>query len=223
MLGIKISISGLPNQKNTLFISNHTSYLDIIILGSRINGLFVAKSEIDDWPIINLLTFIAKTIFIDRKDFLKTNGQVKKISDELKKGFNVIIFPEGTSNDGNRVLPFKSSLFEIVKDKKLKKLKLQPVSISYCSLDGIPINRLFRPFFAWYGEMDLAPHAWNFFGLGNCEIKLNFLKPKSFSSFKDRKEARAYSFKKISDQFYDDIHHLNIEHKNSDFNGVKTL
>ena len=223
LFGIKIVCNGQPQSRKTLFISNHTSYLDIIILGSKINGLFVAKSEIDRWPIINLLTKIAKTIFINRKDFLKANKQVKKISDELSNGYNVIIFPEGTSNDGNRVLPFKSSLFEIVKNEKLKNYKLQPVSITYSSMDNIPINRLFRPFFAWYGAMDLASHAWNFFGIGNCEIKLNFHDSKPFSNFDNRKDASLYCYKKISDQFYKDLNQSYTTCRLSNVNRVKSL
>ena len=223
LFGIKINHTGKPHTKNTLFISNHTSYLDIVILGSKLNALFVAKSEINNWPIINKLTKIAKTIFINRQDLRKAGNQVNKISNELYSGYNIIIFPEGTSNDGNKVLPFKSSLFEIIKSKKLEDFKIQPVSISYCSMDGIPINRFFRPFFAWYGGMDLTTHAWNFFGLGNCEIKLNFHRARTFSSFKNRKDASTYCFDKISKQFYNDINHSNTISKLSDFNGVKFL
>ena len=213
IFGIKINYTGKALTKNTLFISNHTSYLDIVILGSKLNALFVAKSEINNWPIINKLTKIAKTIFINRQDLRKAGNQVNKISNELYSGYNIIIFPEGTSNDGNKVLPFKSSLFEIIKSKKLEDFKIQPVSISYCSMDGIPINRFFRPFFAWYGGMDLTTHAWNFFGLGNCEIKLNFHKARTFSSFKNRKDASKYCFDVISDQVTKDLNKKNRENE----------
>ena len=90
-------------------------------------------------------------------------------------------------------------------------------------MDDIPINRLFRPFFAWYGAMDLTSHAWNFFGIGNCEIKLNFHDPKSFSKFDNRKEASLYCYKKVSNQFYEDLNQSNTICRLSNLNRVKSL
>ena len=114
-----------------MFVCNHISYLDILILGSNLNGIFVAKSEISKWPIINKLCKLEEQFFVDRNNFIKVKDQVKLISDRLDKGLSVILFPEGTSSDGSKVLPFKSSLMGIIESKKEKNFKVQPVSISY--------------------------------------------------------------------------------------------
>ena len=131
--------------------------------------------------------------------------QVEVLDYNLNKGFNIILFPEGTSNDGNKVLPFKSSLFSIAELKKNKSFYFQPISITYTHLDGMPISRIFRPFFAWYGDMDLISHAWRFLGMGNCEININYHKPIQFDHFLSRKELSNYCYKIISNQVSIDL------------------
>ena len=198
IFGITLKICGQANKKGTLFISNHTSYLDIIILGSELDGKFVAKSEIANWPIINVIVKLGKTIFINRKEILKSKNQVNILSSNLRDGFNVILFPEGTSNNGTQILPFKSSLFGIVEISENKFFELQPISITYTGFDGLPTNRIFKQFYAWYGSVDLAPHAWKLLGLGTCEITINFHKALQFSRFKSRKSASKYCHDIIS-------------------------
>ncbi len=200
IFGIKIKTFGIPEKKRTIFVSNHTSYLDILILGSNVEGLFVAKSEISTWPVINKLCKLANTIFISRRKIFSTKEQIGIINSKLKNGFNIILFPEGTSNDGNKVLPFKSSLFSITERPENKNFCVQPISITYSRLDGIPLNRMFKPFFAWYGNMDLLPHAWKFLGMGNCEIKLHYHKSLKFDEFSSRKEFSNYCYHIISKQ-----------------------
>ena len=200
IFGIKVKLDGNIEDKKTLFISNHISYLDIFILGSQIDAVFVAKSEIDNWPIINKICRLGKTIFIERDNVLKIKDQMKLISKEIMSGFNIIIFPEGTSSDGSRVLPFKSSLFGLINTNLKEELKIQPISIFYEKLDGIPVEKKFRPFFAWFGNMDLLPHAWQFLGLGISEVKLKLHKTVKPTQFKNRKDLAKYCHKTISDQ-----------------------
>ena len=94
----------------------------------------------------------------------------------LEAGDNLILFPEGTSNDGNRVLPFKSAFFGIAENPGQGQAAgtVQPVSIAYTRLNGIPMGRPYRPFYAWYGDMELASHLWNVAGLGNATIAIQF-------------------------------------------------
>ncbi len=210
LLGISLKICGRANKKGTLFISNHTSYLDIIILGSKLDGKFVAKSEISNWPIINMIVKLGKTIFINRKELLKSKNQVNILSRNLKDGFNVILFPEGTSNNGIQILPFKSSLFGIVEISENKVFEVQPVSIAYTGFDGLPVNRIFKQFYAWYGSVELAPHAWKLMGLGSCEITINFHEALKFSRFKSRKSASKYCHNIISNCKSNDVNKFNL-------------
>ena len=200
LFGIKVKVSGKIEKNNVLFVSNHISYLDIFVLGSLTKAIFVAKSEIKSWPIINKIAAIGKTIFIDRSKVLKIRNQVEVLSNALKKGKNLILFPEGTSSDGSKVLPFKSSLFGLSDLYSDKKFKIQPISITYSKLDGVPVERKFRPFFAWFGDMDLVPHAWQFLGLGLIEVNIHYHKSVPLKAFNNRKEASNYCFDIISEQ-----------------------
>ena len=111
------------------------------------------------------------------------------MTERLEAGDNLILFPEGTSNDGNRVLPFKSAFFGIAeKPVRGKPLTVQPVSIAYTRLNGIPMGRPYRPFYAWYGDMELASHLWNVAGLGNATIAIQFHQPVTIEQFGSRKE-----------------------------------
>ena len=126
---------------------------------------------------------------------------------------SVILFPEGTSSDGSKVLPFKTSLLGVIEDQDPKEFFLQPISISYGKLDGIPLEIKFRPFFAWFGNMDLISHVWKFLGLGFSEVNVNFHEPKKFSHFKDRKHAAKYCHDIISSQISSDFQNLEVEKK----------
>ena len=213
IFGIKVNCNGLQEKENVFFVSNHVSYLDIFLLGSLIDGFFIAKSEIKKWPLINNIARLGKTIFVDREKRFKVRDQMNVISETLEKGFNVILFPEGTSSDGTRVLPFKSSLFGVINSSSKKNFFLQPISITYTKLDGIPIDKKFRPFLAWFGGMDLLPHAWKFLGLGLSEVNINFHKSRKFSSFSNRKDATNFSYKCISDQIKNNYSTIETDNK----------
>ncbi len=213
ILGIKLNISGYPIQERTLFISNHISYLDIIILGANTNAIFVAKSEIKSWPLINKLCSIGKTIFVERNNRRSVKDQMLLIKKKMIDGFNVILFPEGTSSDGLKVLKFKSSLFALVDYEELKFYNIQPISISYNKLDGVPLDKSYRPFLAWFGAMDLFSHVWKFLGLGISEVNIHFHETRKFSSFLSRKNACNFCFEKISEQVVKDYRSLEIDNK----------
>ena len=125
---------------------------------------------------------------------------MKLIERNLRSKFNVVLFPEGTSSDGLKVLPFKSSLFGMIDNPKMKNFMIQAVSITYNKLDGVPVDLKYRPFLAWFGRMDLFSHAWKFLGLGASEVQLNFHKPIRFSNFENRKNASEYCFNTILNQ-----------------------
>ena len=213
IFGLKINLSGSPKMKKVLFISNHISYLDILILGSLINAVFVAKADIKKWPIINKLCFIGKTIFIERENTRSVGKQMRLIEKNMKDGMNVILFPEGTSSDGSKVLNFKSSLFKLIDSEKLSNFSVQPISITYNKLDGLPLDKFFRPFLAWFGGMDLLSHAWKFLGLGVSEVNVKFHDSKDFKSFSDRKHACRFCHEIFSNQVKQDFSSLEVDDK----------
>jgi len=173
ILGIEIVLKGKVSQDQpTLWVANHSSYLDIPVLGSILKGSFVAKSEVGAWPLFGTLSRLQKTIFINRRPG-DTDAQRNSLSDRLALGDSVILFPEGTSSDGNRVLSFKTALFAVANMKTgqdQKTLAVQPISITCTHLDHVPLGRDLRPLYAWYGDMDLAPHLWQLAKLGKIRV-----------------------------------------------------
>jgi len=186
ILGFNVRQIGEPVvARPVLFAANHVSYTDITVLGSLIPGSFVAKSEVAGWPFFGWLAKLQRSIFVDRQ-VRSTTQQRDAIAERLAAGDALILFPEGTSGDGNFVLPFKSALFSVVFNKD-QPIVVQPVSLAYTRLDGLPIGRRLRPFFAWYGDMDLGPHLWRLLGLGKIEAVVEFHPPVMVADFASRK------------------------------------
>ena len=125
-------------------------------------------------------------IFVDRQGHVRTlRSLIRKAKKAFKKGRPLVIFPEGTTSDGNRVLEFKSSSFSSVENQNFT---IQPIVIVYSDLNGIPINRWLRPMIAWYGDMDLQPHLYKLIRLKSIKAKLIYLEPVNTQNFENRKD-----------------------------------
>lgn len=193
IMGFRLEVLGERLARPpVLYVCNHASYLDITVLGALIPGSFVAKSEVKTWPFFGWLAQLQRTVFVVRRGN-HAGRQRDNIARRLQQGGNLILFPEGTSNDGNRVLPFKSALFAAAETRiDGHRVPVQPVSVSYTRLNGIPIGRSLRPLFAWYGDMALAGHLWRVLGLGVVTVTVRFHPPVTLDDFPDRKAMAAY-------------------------------
>jgi 1-acyl-sn-glycerol-3-phosphate acyltransferase len=174
ILHIDVRVSGVDMLDGPgVIVANHASYLDVPVLGALTRGSFIAKSEVAGWPVFGLLARLSRTTFIERRA-ARSREQNDQLSARLRNGDKLILFPEGTSSDGNRVLPFKSTLFaaaeRVMPDGS--PVKFQPVSIAATRLDGAPIGRDLRSFYSWYGDMDLVPHLWQFLALGKVTVEI---------------------------------------------------
>lgn len=188
ILGFQVRVHGEPAaEPPVLFACNHMSYSDIAILGSLLPASFVAKAEVASWPLFGFLAKLQRTVFVDRRA-TKATKQRDKMVRRLEAGDNMILFPEGTSSDGNSVLPFKSALFSVAQvEPQGRPLLVQPVSLAYTRLDGMPVGRALRPYFAWYGAMTLASHFWQVAGLGHTTVDVIFHSPVTISEYQSRK------------------------------------
>jgi len=175
ILGLRLVVRGaLSERRPTLFVSNHTSYLDIIALGSLLDAAFVAKSEVRGWPGIGIVARLGRTVFVDRRRG-KSREHRDALLDRLTRAReSVILFPEGTTGDGNLVRAFKSALLSAaaVKDRDGHPLAVQPVTIAYTRLDGMPLGHGLRHLYSWYGDMALGPHLWTMVGLGITTVEI---------------------------------------------------
>lgn len=206
LLDIRIETRGTQSTaKPTLFVCNHSSYLDISVLGSLIRGSFVAKAEVADWPFFGFLAKLQRTVFVDRQRRSAAHHQRDQLARRLDAGDNLILFPEGTSNDGNRTLPFRSALFGVAEraaengEPAPAPLTIQPISLAYVRLNGMPIGRSLRPFLAWYGDMELMDHLWKVAGLGRITVTVEFHPPVTLAQFGSRKALSEYCQRAVAE------------------------
>jgi lyso-ornithine lipid O-acyltransferase len=196
MFGLRIKVRGsLAKGAPLLVLSNHVSWLDISVIGSLAPLSFVAKSEVAGWPVISWFAKLQRTVFIDRARRTHTAHVNEAVGRRLAEGDVIVLFPEGTSSDGNRVLPFRASLVGAARaalaDPALGRIHLQPLAITYTRRNGLPLGRRERPEIAWYGDMDLAPHLTRFLRGGAFDARVTFGEPIPFDASTDRKRATA--------------------------------
>jgi len=189
LFGLNIKVHGTPVRgEGVLLVANHTSWLDIVIFSAIQPVSFVAKAEIQDWPLFGTLARLQRTVFIERSRRSATGGARDAIRERLMAGDCLVLFPEGTSNDGNYVLPFKSALMGAAEAtlEGGRHVKVQPVSAAFVGVHGLPMGRENRPLFAWYGDMELVPHLWEALLAGPLDVVVHFHDPLSLDEM-DRK------------------------------------
>jgi 1-acyl-sn-glycerol-3-phosphate acyltransferase len=199
LFGLNIKTVGKPVQdQGVLMVANHTSYLDIIVLGSSARVSFVAKSEVNGWFFFGLMARLYETVFVERQRRSQAGVARDQLRERLREGDALVLFPEGTSNDGNRVLPFKSALMGAVESELGKDaaghtryVPVQPVSVAYVGYYSLPMGRENRPLFAWYGDMELIPHLWEAVTAGPVDVIVEFHPPMTVDAMGGRKPLSA--------------------------------
>lgn len=193
LIGMKVVAVGARSQERpTLFVVNHSSWLDITVIDTQMRICFVAKREVNSWPIFGLLARLQRTVFVERR-VQRTAVHRDEMSERLNAGDSLVLFPEGTSSDGSRVLPFKSGFFALAETRVGDRaLTVQPVSIAYTAIDGLPIGRDRRPELTWFGDMDLAPHLWGVLCLDQFTVTVQYHAPVTIESFASRKALAAH-------------------------------
>lgn len=146
-LGLRLDVAGPPPVAPAALVANHGSWLDILVLNAAQTVTFVSKAEVAGWPGIGWLARATGTLFI-RRDRTEAPAQVGQIRDRIARGDRLLFFPEGTSTDGQRVLPFKPTLFQPLGD-----VAVQPLTVIYTAPEGADPR-----FYGWWGNMDLGPH-----------------------------------------------------------------
>jgi lyso-ornithine lipid O-acyltransferase len=190
ILRIRVRVSGTPvRERAVLFVSNHVSWADIVVIGSLAPVAFVAKSEVAKWPLVGITAKMQRTVFVDRTRRHQAADAVKEIVARLAGGTSVVLFAEGTSSDGNRVLPFRSALIGAVREAaKNGDILIQPMAICYTGQHGIPMGRQLRPLVAWYGDLDFMPHIKDFIARGAVDAVVSYGAPIAADGTTDRKQ-----------------------------------
>lgn len=189
IVGLRLRLSGRPSTAaGTLYVANHASYLDILVLGGLLEAAFVAKAEVARWPLFGFLARLSGAEFISRRP--SASRRVRdRLADRLAGGERLILFPEGTSSDNSLVLPFRSSSFDAVKGDR----PVQPVTIAYVRDEaGRALDGEGRKAYAWFGDMELLPHLLGVFGRDGVEVEIVFHPPVGAATFADRKALAAH-------------------------------
>jgi 1-acyl-sn-glycerol-3-phosphate acyltransferase len=193
--GVRVRVTGAPppRRERTLIVANHVSWLDIPVIGATAPLSFIAKSEIAGWPGVSLLARLQRTIFLDRGRRTATAGVAAAMGERLGRGESLVLFAEGTTGDGNRILPFRSSLLGAVKEALGPdddgEVLVQPLAVLYLGRHGLPGGRDGRARLAWYGDTELAPHLMDMLNGGPIDVELVWGEPIRMGRAHSRKEA----------------------------------
>lgn len=160
--------SRVPARAPFFLVSNHVSYCDIVLLLGQVHGVFVAKKELNEWPVIGYLTRLVGTIFVDRNSRRDAKRVLETIDQRVASGDGVIVFPEGTSSSGDDVHPMRTALFEWAAQTG------KPVgiaSIHYTTRPGMPSA---REAVCWWGDMSFVPHVLQLCQMPGFDATLHF-------------------------------------------------
>jgi 1-acyl-sn-glycerol-3-phosphate acyltransferase len=172
LLNVRITLEGAKDYSDSggrFIVSNHLGYLDGIVLGSLFPVIFVTKREVKRWPVIGQLLTLLGTIFLDRQDKKDLVRVVARISKALRQETNVLLFPEGTSTNGEKLFPFRPAFFAA---PLMAHAIVVPVTLSYRLIDQQAVSAANRERIYWYGDMSFAPHLWDLLGTRRIEVSV---------------------------------------------------
>lgn len=202
-LGIRVKIKGgehLTTDENFLVVSNHLSYIDPLVSFGILPSVFVTSVEIQNTPLLGTLCDAAGCCFIERRSIWNIHNEVKQMADTLRRGRNVVFYPEGTTSDGTGLLPFYTSFFQAAIDADRRIL---PITINLDTVDGEPANASHKDLFCWYGDMSFAPHFRRFLKLTSVDITITFHPPiKPDDAVNSRKRFAKIIRTKIKNEFH---------------------
>lgn len=212
VLGIRRTLVGdLLGNEPMLVVSNHVSWLDIVVLSAIMPVSFIAKSEVSGWPFVKSLARAQRTIFVDRTRRRATGPANGEIAARLSTGDAVVLFAEGTTSDGNRILPYRSALLGAAGEGSVS---VRPVALVYSGLGGLPMTRRQSPSVAWYGDMDLVPHLKALLSGPPVDVSVHIGPPLRLAAAMDRKRVaqEAEAFARAARTLLRHPHHVEFEH-----------
>ena len=177
VLGIRVRVfgqKGFLKKRGIFFVSNHLSYLDGIAISRLSPLLFIGGLDLKRWPLFGVLVWLGETIFVNRINPSNIHNELKRMIFLLRKKINILLFPEGTSTDGSKILSFKTPFFEA---PLRAGCKIVPLVIRYTRINSQPLNEFNRDLVYWYGEMRFMPHLLSLLGLRSIEIEIQVGNP----------------------------------------------
>ena len=190
---VRVVVEGPVPEGPGFLVTNHLGYLDILVLASQVDAVFVSRSDVQSWPLLGPLTRWSGTVFLERERRAELPRVVAQMQEWLERGTQVVFFPEGTSGSGETVLPFRSSLFEAATRTSAP---VRCAALRYVTGSADPPA---REVVSWWGDMDFAPHLWRLLGLRGIEANVSFV-PGAIES-RDRKQAALRAHHAVTESF----------------------
>ncbi len=211
LIGMRVKVKGAPvSDRPLMIIANHTSWTDIPVLGSLVEVCFIAKQEVDEMPGAGLLARMQRTVFVKREEKRAVGKQVDAITERLVNGDAMVLFGEGSTGNGSHVGPFKSSLLGAaqyaVASGAVDKAIIQPVSIAYTGLHGIPLGHVTRARTSWCGIQELTPHAIYILLKSAWDVEVRFGEPMEFTNAANRRKLAVDTRQRVREMFVSSIH-----------------
>lgn len=199
LLKIHTTIKGKPVQgTNFLYVGNHMGFVDIFALASTIPALFITSHEMRETPLLGTLCEMGGCIFVERRSRTKIVNELDSLKEALDQGFNVVLYPEATSTNGEAVLPFKKTLMMA---GPRSRRPIQPGCINYLEINGEDFNLRSRDSVCWYGEMTFVEAAWRTLTASSIKTEIEFLEPIHEGENADRDVVAAKAHALVSSRF----------------------
>ncbi len=194
--GAKVEKIGTPLKRDVFFIANHVSWLDILSLAGASGTAFVAKAELAQAPLVGWLASLNRTVFVKRENRMGVADQINQLREALADNWSVTVFPEGTTTDGQSLLPFKTSMLRVLEPPPADVL-VQPVLLDYGEV---------AEWLGWIGQEDGVNNFKRVLARkGTFPLRLHFLEPFSPADFHGRKAIGAEARKRIEARLLDTI------------------
>ena len=208
VLGIRLHVVGeIVRDRPLLIACNHVSWTDIMVAGAAAPVNFVAKAEISRWPFAGTLARLQRTVFVERERRRASGEQAGEVAGRLVAGDAMLLFAEGTTGDGNLMLPFKSTLFGAasmtVEAGRAESVVIQPMAIAYTRFHGMPMSRHGRMRASWIGDSALLPHLMDLLKEGAIDVEVHFGAPVEYRGGMSRKQVALEVERRVRALFVD--------------------
>lgn len=195
---VRKNFSPIDPDENYLIVSNHLSYLDILIISSYFPTCFVTSNEMKETPFLGQLCLLGGCLFVERRSRAGITSEVKELSSALANGLNVVIFPEATSTNGEAVIRFRRPLFQAALNSRSKVL---PVCLNYRTLDGEKLTIHNRDKVFWYGDMAFLGHALKLFTHKSIVAEFTVMKSLDSEDFADKNTLADKCYELVSEEY----------------------
>lgn len=172
---VKVNVSGhIPKNQPGLIAGNHMGFIDVLVMNSLQPTLFVTSNEIKETPFLGLLCELSGCLFVERRNRMNIGNELNEIVTYLKRGFNVILYPEATSHNGEEILPFKRTLLT---SAAYAEVPIRPYCFNFKSINGEPFTLKYRDDVCWYGPISFARGFIGFASIKELVVDVEFLEP----------------------------------------------